>query len=267
MSIRVLIVDDQPLARERIAALLVDEPGIRVVATAATGLEAVDAVETRAPNLVFLDMQMPELDGLGVVEAVGADRMPAIIFVTAYDRYALKAFDLHAIDYLLKPFSRPRFQQALARARERIEGRRTSELTERLVALIDDLRPASRDPGIASACGPHRFVVRANGRMAFVEPAEIDWIEAEGNYVRLHVAASTYLVRDTMGAVANRLGDEEFYRIHRSAIVRIDRIRELKLGSGGDYDVILRDGRQLPLSRLQRDALAQRLAGGRGQVL
>ena len=262
MSIRVLIADDQPLARERIAALLADEPGIRVVATAATGIEAVDAVETRAPDLVFLDMQMPELDGLGVVEAIGPDRMPAIIFVTAYDRYALKAFDLHAIDYLLKPFGRPRFQQALARARERIEARRTGELAERLVALIDNLRPPPRDSASASAGAPYRFVVRAGGRMAFVETAEIDWIQAEGNYVRLHVGSSAYLVRDTMGSIATRLGSDDFFRIHRSAIVRLDRIRELKLGAGGDYEVILRDGRQLPLSRLHRDALEERLARG-----
>ena len=257
-----LVADDQPLARERIVALLADEPDIRVVATAASGLEAVEALEARAPDLVFLDMQMPELDGLGVIEAVGPDRMPATIFVTAYDRYALQAFDLHAIDYLLKPFGRPRFQQALARARERIEGRRTGALAERLIALIDSLRPSPRVTGPSSGTAAARFVVRVGGRMAFVEPTEIDWVEAEGNYVRLHVGPAAYLVRDTMAAVFHRLGSAEFFRAHRSAIVRIDRIRELKLGAGGDYDVILADGRHVPLSRLHRDALQARLARG-----
>jgi two-component system LytT family response regulator len=266
MSIRVLIADDQPLARERLAALLADEPDVRVIASAASGLEAVEAVETRTPDLVFLDMQMPELDGLGVIEAVGPERMPPTIFVTAYDRYALKAFELHAIDYLLKPFGRLRFQQALARARERIDGRRAGVLADRLMALIDTLRPSQADRP-ATTRSSARFVVRAGGRMVFVEPAQIDWIEAEGNYVRLHVGPAAYLVRDTMSAVLERLGASHFFRVHRSAIVQIDRIRELRLASGGDYDVVLHDGREIPLSRLYKDALQERLArGGEGGI-
>jgi two-component system LytT family response regulator len=252
MRIRALVVDDQPMARERVLSLLATEEDVEVVGTAASGAEAVDAVRRLSPNLVFLDLQMPELDGLGVVDAVGVDRMPLTIFVTAYDEYAVRAFEVHALDYLLKPFGRGRFQKAIARAREHLERGRAGALAERLAAVFDELQTPKRH-------GP-RLMIRANGRVRFVEIDRIDWVEAEGNYVRVHAGPDSHLIRDTMAKLLPQLGEAQFFRIHRSRIVNIDRIKELRLASGGDYDVILRDGSRLPLSRLYKDALQSRLA-------
>jgi two-component system LytT family response regulator len=258
MKIRALVADDQPLARERILALLADEDDVQVVGTAASGPETVQAVATLSPDLVFLDMQMPELDGIGVVEAVGPERMPPTIFVTAYDEYAIQAFEVHALDYLLKPFGRSRFQRALARAREHLKRNQADAIASRLVALVNELRapPMNRVPS------SDRLVVKAGGRVVFLDLDRIDWIEAEGNYVRLHAGSESYLQRDTMANVMARLGDERFFRIHRSRIVRIDLIRELRLAAGGDYDVILKNGLRLGLSRLYKDSLQEKLARG-----
>jgi two-component system, LytTR family, response regulator len=258
MMIRVLVVDDQPIARERIVSLLADESDIEVVATAGSGPEAVDAVQRLKPDLVFLDMQMPELDGFGVIETIGADRMPPTVFVTAYDQYSIRAFEVHALDYLLKPFGRIRFQKALARARLQLDRNRSGELAERLLALVDQLR--GPDAGKRAV---ERVMVRAGGRVAFVDVDHIDWVEAEGNYARLHVGQDTYLQRETMVSLLARLGEDDFFRIHRSRIVNVSRIRELKLAAGGDYDVILRTGVRLGLSRLYKDALQARLAAPR----
>jgi two-component system, LytTR family, response regulator len=252
MKIRALVVDDQPMARERVLSLLAAEEGIEVVGTAASGREAVDAVRRLTPDLVFLDLQMPELDGFGVVEAIGVDRMPLTIFVTAYDVHAVRAFEVHALDYLLKPFGRGRLQQAVARAREHLERNRVGAIAERLTAAFDALQTPRRQ-------GP-RLVIRANGRVKFIEVTQIDWVEAEGNYVRLHAGADCHLVRETMANLLPKLGETQFFRIHRSRIVNIDRIKELRLASGGDYDVLLRDGSRLPLSRLYKDALQERLS-------
>ena len=254
MPICTLVADDQPLARERLVALLAQEGDVTVVATAATGTDAVAAIRTRAPDLVFLDMQMPELDGLGVIEAIGADRMPPTIFVTAFDDYAIQAFEVHALDYLLKPFGRQRFEKALARARLHLQRNRAQAVTEQFEALVRDLRaPAVRN----------RIVVRTGGRISFVDVDQIDWVEAEGNYVRLYIGAESHLVRDTMNGVLARLKSDRFFRIHRSRIVRLDRIQSLHLASGGDYDVVLHNGVRLGLSRLYKDDLQGRLANGR----
>lgn len=252
MTIRALVVDDQPLARERIVALLSPEADVQVVGVAASGVEAVNAVQALNPDLVFLDMQMPELDGFGVIEAIGPKQMPLTVFVTAYDEYAVRAFEVHALDYLLKPFGRTRFQQALQRAREHLARERNTALAARLSALVDELRT----PG---AIGP-RLLVRTGGRVRFVELDQIDWVEAEGNYVRIHVGDERHLLRETMAGMVSKLGDQ-FFRIHRSRIVNIARIKELRLAAGGDYDVTLTDGRRLGLSRLYKDALQERLAG------
>jgi two-component system LytT family response regulator len=254
MKIRAVVADDQPMARERLIALLSDEQDIEVVATAASGPEVVDLVRRLAPDLVFLDMQMPELDGMAVIETIGADRMPATIFVTAYDQYAIQAFDVHAIDYLLKPFGRTRFQTALARVRARIERDRAGALAGRLMALVDELRTPQVSGG--------RLMVRSGGRVVFINMDQIDWVEAEGNYVRIHAAGDSHLLRETMVSLSARLGDTRFFRIHRSRIVNVSKIKELRIAAGGDYDVILKDGRTLGLSRLYKDSLQQRLAGG-----
>jgi len=254
MKIRTLVADDQPIARQRILALLSDEPDIEVIAEAASGLEAVDAVRRLAPDLVFLDMQMPELDGFGVIEAVGPERMPPTIFVTAYDEYAIQAFEVHALDYLLKPFGRGRFQKALMRARQQLERDRAEALARRLVALVEELRTPRR--------AGERLMVRAGGRVVFVDTEQIDWVEAEGNYARLHVGQESYLLRETMANLMERLGHQRFFRIHRSRIVNLDRIRELRLAAGGDYEVVLKNGMRLALSRLYKDSLQERLARG-----
>ena len=252
MKIRALVVDDQPMGRERVLSLLATEDDVEVVGTAASGPEAVEAVRRLAPDLVFLDLQMPELDGFGVVEAIGVDRMPLTIFVTAYDEHAVRAFEVHALDYLLKPFGRTRLQRAVARARAQLERNRAGAIAERLAAVFDDLQTPKRQ-------GP-RLVVRVDGRVRFIDIAQIDWVEAEGNYVRLHAGPDSHLVRETMSNLLPKLGETDFFRIHRSRIVNIDRIKELRLASGGDYDVILRDGQRLPLSRLYKDALQEKLA-------
>ena len=252
MRIRALVADDQPIARERLLSLLAEEDDIEVVATASTGPEVVDAVQRHAPDLVFLDMQMPELDGLQVIEAIGPARMPPTIFVTAYDEYAIQAFEVHAVDYLLKPFGRSRFQRALAHARRQLQRDQAGVLAKRLAALVDQLHT----PAITG----ERLMIRAGGRVAFVDVDQIDWVEAEGNYARLHVGPETYLTRDTMNNLLSRLGEDRFFRIHRSRIVNVARIKELRLAAGGDYDVVLLCGRRLGLSRLYKDALQQRLA-------
>lgn len=252
MKIRTLVVDDQPVARERVISLLATEADVEVVGTAASGVEAIEAVQRLSPDLVFLDLQMPELDGFGVVETIGPERMPLTIFVTAYDEHAIRAFEVHALDYLLKPFGRGRFQQAVARARQQLEQHRAGALARRLAAMFQELKAPARQ-------GP-RLVIRDGGRVTFVEIARIDWVEAEGNYVRLHVGAESHLIRETMANLLPQLGERQFFRIHRSRIVNIDRIRELRLASGGDYDVILMDGSRLGLSRLYKDALQEKLA-------
>ncbi|HJT98661.1 MAG TPA: response regulator, partial [Rhodanobacteraceae bacterium] len=231
--IRTVIADDQPMARERLASLLQEEPDVEVVASCASGAEAVRAIEAHRPDLVFLDMQMPELDGFGVIDAVGPARMPSVVFVTAYDELALRAFDVHALDYLLKPFGRQRFQKALERAREHLARERGSELANRLVALVEDVRPIRR--------ASERIVVRSGARVLFVEIHNVDWVEAEGNYVRLHVGEESHLIRETMHAMEQRLGDR-FARIHRSRIVNIARVQEMRLVHNGEYEVLLRSG-------------------------
>jgi two-component system, LytTR family, response regulator len=254
MKIRTVVADDQPLARMRLLALLSEERDVEVVAAVGSGPEAVEALRQFSPHLIFLDVQMPGMDGMAVVDAVGADRMPATVFVTAYDEYAVQAFEVHAVDYLLKPFGRTRLQKALARVRARLEGDRAGAVAARLLALVDELR--------SPAPSGERLIVRAGGRVTFVEVEQIDWVEAEGNYVRIHAGGDSHLVRETMARLHARLDPKRFFRIHRSRLVNVSRIKELRLGAGGDYEVVLHDGRRLGLSRLYRDALQERLAKG-----
>jgi two-component system LytT family response regulator len=251
MTLRVLLVDDEAVAGRRIQRLLAAEPDVAVVGECADGATAVGAIEALRPDLVFLDVQMPELDGFEVVQALAPAVLPAIVFVTAFDRYALRAFDIHAIDYLLKPFTAERFRTALARARARLERRAADP---GLAALVAELRDRARYLS--------RIPVRAAGRILLVDLAAIDWMEAADNYVRLHAGRSEYLVRDTLGALERRLDPRRFARIHRSAIVQIDRVAELRSATHGDLEVRLRDGTRLTLSRTWRNRLERALGQG-----
>jgi len=253
-DIRAILVDDEPLGRERIRTLLSDIPDFELVAECADGREALAAVERVRPDLMFLDVQMPELDGFDVLDALDPETRPFVIFVTAYDQYAIRAFDVHALDYLLKPFDRERFDQALARARASIAAGRDGLTQQRVLDLIEQLR-VERGP-------LERLVVKSAGRIVFLRVEEIDWIEAAGNYLKIHAGAETHLHRETMNTMQQRLGADHFARIHRSTIVNLDRIRELQPAFHGEYVVILRDGTKLTLSRSHRDALAHLLQEG-----
>jgi two-component system LytT family response regulator len=250
-KIRTLIVDDEPLARERLSALLAGESDMEVIGQARDGEEALTAIQDHSPDLVFLDVQMPQMNGFEVIEAVGSDKMPLVIFVTAYDQHALKAFQVRALDYLLKPFDRERFTDALQRARKQIEREETGDLGRRLLALVKDLR---KDQPKSD-----RLVVKSGGRLFFLRTDEIDWIEAAGNYVRLHLGEDSHLFRETMNNMEARLDGRRFVRIHRSRIVNTDRIKELQPWFNGEYVVVLQNGARLTLSRGYREKLQERL--------
>jgi two-component system LytT family response regulator len=254
MTIRVLVADDQPMARERLVSLLAAEPGVELAGTASSGPETVECIRQVSPDLVFLDLQMPGMDGFKVIEEVGVDRMPPTVFVTAYDEYAVRAFEVQALDYLLKPFGRQRFQSALGRARRHLQRERQGEMAGRLAELLRTGRPA-----VASR---ERLLVKAGGRVSFVDVEQIDWVEAEGNYVRIHAGGQVHLMRETMNGLVASIGPQRFFRIHRSRIVNIARVKELLIAGGGDYQVVLSDGTRLGLSRLYRDALQQQLTNG-----
>ncbi|MBK8794332.1 MAG: response regulator transcription factor [Holophaga sp.] len=246
MTIRALVVDDEGLARQRILHLLEKEADFEVVGECANGIEAVKAIEDLNPDLVFLDIQMPELDGFGVIDAVGAERMPTTLFVTAYDQHAMKAFEVHALDYLLKPFDTDRFQQALDRARRWCaSGVSDGNPKQNLEDLMSGIR--QERPWV------DRLLVRHGDRHVLVRTASLQWIEAEDNYVRLHVEGTSFLLRQTMAGILSRLDPHQFRRIHRSAIVNLDCIKELQPWTSGDHLVIMRDGTKLTLSRTFRE--------------
>ena len=248
---RILIADDEPLARERLRSLLANEPAMEIVGECADGVSAIAAIQSLRPDLVFLDVQMPGSSGFDVIEAIGPARMPFVIFVTAYDKYALRAFDVHALDYLLKPFDRERFAQAIVRARQQLDRRASGELERRLLELMQDLKPTV--PRL------ERFVIKAGGRVFFVRASEIDWIEAAGNYVKLHVGTDAHLFRETMNALEAQLDPDLFFRIHRSHIVNIERVKELQPWFNGEYVVFLKSGTRLTLSRGYREKLQDRI--------
>ena len=250
MTIRAAIVDDEPLARRRIRNLLVKAPDVEVIAECANGKEAIEALEASPPDLLFLDIQMPEIDGFDVLQAMGVGHVPAVIFVTAYDQFALRAFEAHALDYLLKPFDDDRFGAALQRARERIRQQQRGDLDSRLHALLENVRG---DQGYR-----RRLVVPSGHRSIFVRTEQIDWIEAERNYVRLHVdgrGGRTYLLRENLTRIASALDPAMFCRIHRSTIVNIDRIQSVESLFHGEYLVVLQDGTKLTSGRSYRRSL------------
>ena len=251
-KIKTIVVDDEPIARARVLSLLGEEPDIEIVGECSSGRQAVSTIAQTSPDLVFLDVEMPEMDGFELARALGPERMPAVVFVTAFEEYALRAFEVHALDYLLKPFSAQRFKSALSHARQQLAQRQaTANLSEQILAMLPDMRRREQRPD--------RLVVKASGRVYFVRTADIDWCEAAGNYVSLHVGGQSHLVRDTMGHLETELDARQFLRIHRSTIVNVDRIQELRSSFNGEHVVLLRDGARLTLSRGYRDALQTRL--------
>lgn len=250
MKIRTLIADDEPLARDRLRQLLEDEPDIELVAECADGRAAVAAIRQYAPDLALLDVKMPELDGFGVLAELGDAKMPAVIFVTAYDKFAVQAFEVHAVDYVLKPFDRDRFRTALHRAMDHVRQQATDDFNARLSALLADLKPGG---------AVERLAVKSSGRVVFIKVDDLDWVEAADNYVNLHVGNETYLHRETMTALEALLPARTFLRISRSTIVNVDRIKELQPLFHGEYAVLLRNGARLTLSRGYRDKLQQLL--------
>jgi two-component system, LytTR family, response regulator len=248
-KIRTLIVDDEPIAREGLRTLLTREPGIEVIGECRNGREAIKAIRELAPELVFLDVQMPRLGGFEVLAEIDAAQMPAVVFVTAYDQYAIRAFEIDALDYLLKPFDEERFQKTLERVKRHFQGGSVQELNERLAALLKRMERAEPKP-------IERLVIKSAGRIFFVEVTEIDWIEAAGNYVRLHVGDKAHLLRETMDALAAKLPSQQFLRIRRSVLVNAGRVKELQPLFKGEYQIILHDGTALTSSRRYRAQLS-----------
>jgi two-component system LytT family response regulator len=247
--IRVVVVDDEPIAREGIRRQLVCEPGVEIVAECGDGLVAVETIRELAPDLVFLDVQMPGMDGFEVTRAIGIDVMPAVVFVTAYDKYALQAFEVNAVDYLLKPFDSERFQKAFQRARLQIERRTTEAINEKLEALLESMRPQQRYL--------ERLVVKSAGRIFFLPVAEIDWIESADNYVNLHCGRESHLIRETLSSLESKLNPQDFLRVRHSAIVNLKRIKELRPLFKGEYEIVLQNGVKLTSSRRYRNRIMQ----------
>ena len=262
MPVRTLIVDDERMARKRLRTLLSSDADVDVVGECSNGRDAVTAIHEHTPDLVFLDVQMPELDGFAVVHAIGVHRMPVTVFVTAFDQYALKAFEAHALDYLTKPFDRERFETSLGRAKHQVRLRERatasaspptrerdddSALSGRLVALLSDLERRQQYA--------ERVMVRSAGRVLFLRVEEIDWIDAAGSYTRLHVGRDAHLLHEGIAALMARLDPGRFARVHRSTIVNLDRVREVQPWFHGDAVAILRDGTRVQVSRTYRDAL------------
>ena len=253
-KIKTLIVDDEPLGREAVRNFLSRDPEIELAGESTDGAQAVAAIQQQRPDLVFLDVQMPEMDGLDVIANVGPENMPVTVFVTAHDKYTLQAFDANALDYLLKPFDAERFHQSLKRAKKQIQTARKGAVGEKLLELLQSHRPN----------GKHldRLVVKSAGKVVFLTLDEVDWIEAAGNYLKLHAGSEVHTVRETMNRFEAKLDPDKFMRIHRGTIVNVSRIKELRPWFTGEYVVLLRDGKELTLSRTYRDRLETLLKSG-----
>ena len=243
--IRALIVDDEGPARKRLRTLLAREADVTLVRECVDGPSAVTSIRETRPDLVFLDIQMPEMNGFDVLREVGADAVPAVVFVTAYDRFALQAFDAHALDYLLKPFANDRFRNTLDRVRRLLAREEDHAFRHKLDALLHH----------AGSPAMQRIAVKTAERVIFLGPDDIDWIEGAGNYVRIHCAGTQHLVRDSLKAMSDRLGSQRFLRVHHSYIVNLDRIRELRPWNHGEYIVVLKDGTRIASSRSYSEAL------------
>ena len=250
--IRLLVVDDEPLARAGIRRLLEGDPEIEVIGECGDGAEAVVAILDTQPDAVLLDIKMPEMSGLDVVRTVGVERMPLTIFITAYDAHALHAFELHAVDYLLKPFDDARFAQTIARLKTEVRTRAAARLSEKLLHVLQDTQPAQ--PRYLT-----RVVVRADGRTLLLRADDIDWIEAADYYARIHVRGKSYLLRETMNELETRLDPDQFFRVHRSAIVNLEKVQEIQPFTRGEHVIIMGSGARVRLSRGRREKLEARL--------
>lgn len=253
MLIQTLIVDDMLLARQRLRRYLKADPDIEIIGEMTNGGEAIAAIKELKPDLVFLDVQMPEIDGFDVVENIGAEKMPAVIFVTAFDHFALRAFEVHALDYLLKPFDEERLRMALNRAKSIIQNPENENLDLRLRKLLEDFKG---EPKYLK-----RLAVKSAGRTIYVHVDEIDWISAAGNYLEIHVGKQKYLIREKLSAIETKLNPEKFVRIHRSTVINVEQIKELHPLFNGDQVIYLRDGSELVVSRTYRDKLISSLEG------
>src|SRR5256714_11732212 len=250
-KIRVVIADDEVLARKFIRRMLKQDPEVELVAECANGAEAVAMIRKEKPDLVFLDVQMPEMNGFSVLDAVKLDHLPEIIFTTAYEAYAIRAFELHALDYLLKPFDQVRFKAALRYAKERIDSQQNEEKHLQIGTLLESIR--------AQRQYLDRVIIRSDGRITFLHTREIDWLEADDKYVHLHTGKGTRMVRQTLSAMESQLDPKKFLRVHRSAIVNLDRIKELQPLFNGEHSLVLEDGTRLTLSRKYKDKLFELL--------
>jgi two-component system, LytTR family, response regulator len=249
MKIRTLIVDDEPLAREWVRNGLQEEADLEIVGECGDGFEAVNAINELKPDLLVLDVQMPGLDGFGVLASLDAADLPAVIFVTAFDRYALKAFEAHAVDYLMKPFSSERLHEAVERARAQVDRTSSSDLKAALSALLDDIQ--------RERAYPEWLLIKKDDRSVFLRVADIDWIESSRNNVRLHVGKEIYVFHETTSGIEAKLDPKKFFRIHRSTIVHIEKIKEMHPWFNGDYAVTLKDGTKLTLSSTYRERLKE----------
>jgi two-component system LytT family response regulator len=248
LMIRTLIADDEPLARERLRTLLARHTDIEIIGECTNGADAIEAINELHPDLILLDVEMPRMDGFAVLEALDPQKLPAVVFVSAHDQYAVRAFEAHALDYILKPFNEARVDRALLRVRNQLaRSPGARHIDPRLLSLLEELRDRRRSD---------RLVVKSGGRVVFLRTEDIDWVEASGNYVRLHVGSDAHLLRESMKNMERRLDPSTFVRIHRSAIVNVDRIRELEPWFHGEYIVILRDGTRLTSSRVFSDRLS-----------
>jgi two-component system LytT family response regulator len=262
MTISVLIVDDEPLAREGVALHLQDEKEFSIIGECENGSDAIRSILSLKPDLVFLDIKMPKVNGFDVVNAVGSQHMPPVIFLTAYDEYAIEAFNTHAIDYLLKPIDRVRFKESLDHARDQILKNAISKRSEQLTQLLSQTQGLSSltTTNQTSALIPdERLVIRSNGHIYLLKSEDIYWIEAEGDYITVHTPQKSHLVRETMKNIEARLNEQGFQRVHRSSIVNLSYVRELISLDSGDYQIILRDSTCVKLSRNYREILYQRL--------
>ncbi|MFI5228551.1 MAG: LytR/AlgR family response regulator transcription factor [Gemmatimonadales bacterium] len=251
-KIRTLIVDDEELGRDRLQTLLASQPDVEIIGVCVDGPSAVETIEREQPDLVFLDVQMPGMDGFEVIDTIDPAHLPAVVFVTAHDGHAIRAFEIHALDFLLKPFDQTRFEKALERARGQVRRAAGPAIDSRLVSLLEELHEERKYP--------ERLIVKSSGRVFFIRTEELDWVEASGNYVKIHTATDAHLLRESMKNMEAKLDPKTFVRIHRSAIVNIDRIKELEPWFHGEYIVIMRDGTRLTASRVFSDRLSALIA-------
>jgi two-component system LytT family response regulator len=255
-AIRTVIADDEHLARKKLRLLLDSEPGVQVVAECQDGQQTLAAVQAHKPDLLLIDIRMPDLDGFQVLGKIAPDEMPVVVFTTAYDQFAIRAFEAHALDYLLKPFGGERLHHAIERVRAELLKSHNRDLTSRILDLIAE----KAEPKTESRQIDDRMVIRAGGKVVFLDVKEIDWIEAAANYVKLNVGKESYLLREGIGSISERLDPQRFVRIHRSAIVNVRKIKELQPCDSGEYIAVLKNGKELSCSRGYRTEL-QRLIG------